>query len=116
MPHKCSLVGALAALAAGTLLALSVSTGSVAGQTAHAAETVRQGLLAELKHIDKRLSKLINDLRSGSLDTGGQTIDRIAEIEKAKREMVSAFFEQPVYGLKFSFVFLQLDCLDGSLS
>src|SRR5579859_6594230 len=72
-------------------------------------------LLPDLKHIDKLLSKLIGDVRSGNSGGGAQTIDRIAEIERAKRAMVTASFDQPIYGLKFSEVFFGLDCLDQNL-
>ena len=81
---------------------------------AHAAAGAPAALFADLKHIDKLLSKLTGELPNGKLDRS-QVIDRIAAIEKAKREMVSSFFEQPVYGLKFSQVFFALDCVDSRL-
>lgn len=116
--------------AAGAVLVLAVLVPSAMGAdlgsafNRHAAniaavggrgEPVPAAVLADLAHIDKLLSKLIGDVRDGSLESGAQTIARIAEIEKAKREMVSASFEQPIYGLKFSEVFFGLDCLDARL-
>jgi hypothetical protein len=106
----------LAVFTAGTLVALAVSSRPVAGQTDHAAATVPDALFADLAHVDRLLAKVIHDVKDGSLVDGAHTIDRIAQIEKAKREMVTAFFDQPVYGLKFSEVFFKLDCLDQYLA
>jgi hypothetical protein len=116
--RKAFVLGAI--VGAGVLAAVGAVSAGSSGSVAPAsprlrADVVPPAVFDDLKHIDKLLAKLIGDVRSGSLESGAQTIDRIAEIERAKREMVSAFFEQPIYGLKFSEVFFGLDCLDRDL-
>jgi hypothetical protein len=62
-------------------LALAVSSQGIAHQRANAASTVPVRVFADLDHIDKLLSKLIGDVRGGSLD-GRQVIDRIRRSQR----------------------------------
>lgn len=113
-----SLLGASAALAAGALLALGMSSGSVAGQTAPAArEAAPAGLFRDLRRIDVQLSRLINDERRHGLsaDALQSLVDRI---HGTKIGMVNSFFYQTGFFVNngsFGQVFSELDCVDTKL-
>lgn len=64
--------------------------------------------------LDRKLAKLIHDERTKGLDTI-QLRRRVDVIARAKLNMVDQFFAQLVYGVKFSEVFSQFDCLDITL-
>ena len=105
-----------AIVGAGVLAAVgAVSAGSSSSvRPQRRAETVPANFLIDLKDIDGLLTKLVHDLHSGKLDSP-DVITRIARIENAKRAMIREFLQQPIYGLKASGVFLNLDCLDSNL-
>src|SRR5262249_52782891 len=68
--------------------------------------------------LDRNLAKLISDERRGSgigIGGPGDLVDRVKEIEREKRALVVQFFNEAVYGVKFSEVFNKLDCLDSWL-
>src|SRR5437764_1002351 len=100
-------------LAAAVLAGLVLSQPG-AGQTARAASVVPEGLLTDLVKLDRKLAKLIHEERTKGLDVF-ELHRRVERITHAKQAMVDQFFDQPVYGVKYSEVFNQLDCLDRNL-
>jgi hypothetical protein len=79
-------------------------------------------LFADLKHIDRLLTKLLRDWEGGKIGgdvvsgAHGQFINRAQAIKSAKATMVKDFFDGSTYGsVTFSEVFSQLDCLDSEL-
>jgi cell division protein FtsB len=80
----------------------------------HGASLAPEGLLKDLVQLDRKLAKLIHDERTKGLDVH-QLRQRVDLIARAKLGMVDQFFDQHVYGVKFSEVFTQLDSLDVSL-
>ena len=120
MPHR-ALSYLLVAVASSllTLGAVGASRGSASSATAAGSTGVTAdvppGLLIDLVQLDRKLARLIASERAkGGLDRD-ELISRVKEIESAKLAMVDQFFGQPVYGVKFSEVFRQLDCLDQQL-
>src|SRR5437868_1310801 len=102
------------ALIAGPLIAVLVVGQPASAQSARAASVVPNGLFADLVKLDRKLAKLIHEERTKGLDVV-ELARRVEVITRAKQAMVDQFFDQPVYGVKFSEVFRQLDCLDGDL-
>src|SRR5436305_583260 len=97
-------------LLAAAVLAGLVLCQPVAGQPARGASVVPEGLLTELVKLDRKLAKLIHEERTKGLDVF-ELHRRVERINHAKQAMVDQFFDEPVYGVKFSEVFTQLDCL-----
>src|SRR5947209_5741269 len=102
------------ALVAGSLFAAVVASQPVAAQSASVASVVPDRLFTDLVKLDRKLARLIHDERTKGLDVH-QLRRRVDEIAGAKLAMVDQFFDQQVYGVKFSEVFTQLDSLDVDL-
>ena len=88
----------------------------VGGQPQARADTVPEGLFADLTFLNKKLGDLIRDERKGDGLDYPDLVPRVTEIQKAKQEMVDEFFTTEIYGVKFSEIFKQLDCIDSKLS
>src|SRR2546423_783972 len=90
-------------LAAAVLAGLVFSHPVVEGP-ARAASDVPEGLFTDLVQIDRKLAKLIHEERTKGLEPH-QLRQRVDVIARAKLAMVDQFFDQQVYGVKFSEVF-----------
>src|SRR5437763_1442221 len=83
-------------------------------QSLAAASVVPEGLFTDLVKLDRKLARLIHEERTKGLDVH-ELARRVERIDHAKQAMVDQFFDQPVYGVKYSEVFSELDCLDRDL-
>lgn len=110
----------VAALLPGSALADEVTTHDAssvrAGQIGHQAATVPDALFGDLAHLNRKLRNLIRDERKRDGLDFQDLLRRAGEIRKAKQEMMDEFFAAETYGVKFSVVFKQLDCLDSLLN
>ena len=101
------------------LLALALLGGGlsfiVGGQPQARADTVPDGLFADLTDLNKKLGNLIQDERKGDGLDFHDLLRRIKEIKTLKQEMVDEFFVTEIYGVKFNEVFKKLDCVDSWL-
>src|SRR5947209_4110922 len=109
------LAAAFATAVTAGLFAAVVASQPVSAQTARAASFVPDGVFTDLVKLDRKLARLIHDERTKGLDVF-ELVRRVEVITRAKQAMVDQFFAQPVYGVKFSEVFRQLDCLDQHLT
>jgi hypothetical protein len=86
----------------------------LAGENARAASSVPDGLFTAFVKIDRRLTKMIDGVEAHCVDLG--LLEEMNKVEDAKLRMVDEFFDQPVYGVKFSDVFRRLNCIDNEIA
>lgn len=103
-------IGLAVGLVTGMLVITSGATQTSARVESRAA--IPDGLFTDLVKIDRKLAKLIDAVPN---ELPGPLIRRMNEIANDKREMVNQYFGDSTYGVKFSVVFHELDCLDNRL-
>ncbi|MHB8513177.1 MAG: hypothetical protein ACYDCC_13495 [Actinomycetota bacterium] len=99
----------LVTLFVGALLCGLIGSAPTAPMGFHRTAAPPQGLLNDLSSMDSQLTSLIAALPSLS---AGQLGTRVSEIRNLKLGMMDRFYNQEIYGVKYSVVFRKLDDID----